>query len=322
MPSVSPIGDDAAAAPALPPLDITLRVGCSLAYEVTGTASLLLHVQPRPSTDNEVVFEALTLGDHLPAEAYTDSHGNRVWRIKLARGTNYLRHDAIVAASSKPDNHDFPASAVPAAPSELPSDLLRYTLPSRYCDSDKLAKFAWDKFGLITHGVPRVDAISRWLHENIEYRLYSGRPDLSAWDILQRGYGVCRDFAHLAVALNRTFNLPTRYVTGHLPDLVYPSPEDHMDFHAYAEVYIGGHWYTSDARFHVPRIGRIKISCGQDAVDGAFSTLYGGATLSYFQVWAYQVKRGEVGVGDPLDFSKRLDNQVTVQTEAPYARKG
>ncbi len=301
-----------------PTFDVTLRVGCSLAYEVTGTASLLLHVQPRPSRDHAVVFEALTMGDGLPAEDFEDAHGNRVWRVKLARGANYFRHDAIVATTSQPDNHGLPAAS-PLAPSELPPGLLRYTLPSRYCDSDKLAKFAWDKFGAVEHGLPRVAAISLWLHENIEYRNLSGRPDLSAWDALQRGYGVCRDFAHLAVALNRTFNLPARYVTGHLPDIGFPCPDEHMDFHAYAEVYVGGHWFTSDARFHVPRIGRIKISCGLDAVDGAFSTLYGGATLSYFQVWAYQVARGTVGVGDPLDLSRRLDNSTTVRTEEPYS---
>ena len=91
-----------------------------------------------------------------------------------------------------------------------------------------------------------------------------------------------------------------------------------MDFHAYAEVYLGGSWFTTDARFFVPRIGRIMVSCGQDAVDGAFSTIYGGATLSYFQVWAYQVARGSVAVGDPLDFSTRLDNQHAVVTDAVH----
>lgn len=300
-----------------PPFDLTLRVGCSLAYEVQGSASLLLNVQPAPSRRHAVVFEALTLGNGLPAEAFKDFHGNRIWRIKLAAGTNLVRHDAIIAASSQPDNADLPF-ARPLAPAEIPASLMRYTLPSRYCDSDKLTDFAWQKFGQIEHGLPRVTAISLWLHQNIEYRLCSGRPDLSAWDVLQRGYGVCRDFAHLAIALNRAFNLPARYVTGHLPDVGFPDPTNHMDFHAYAEVYVGGHWFTTDARFHVPRIGRIKISCGLDAVEGAFSTIYGGATLSYFQVWAYQVARGTVGVGDPLDFSRRLDNRWEVTTEAPY----
>jgi transglutaminase-like putative cysteine protease len=301
-----------------PPFDLTVRVGCSLAYEVTGTASLLLNIRPQPDRRHAVQFEALTLGHNLRAEEFTDSHGNSVSRVRLARGTNCIRHDAIVAVSSQPDNHDLPA-AVPVPTDQLPTELLRYTLPSRYCDSDKLANFAWEKFGQVEHGLPRVTAISAWLNRNIEYRYMSGRPDMSAWDVLQRGYGVCRDFAHLAIALNRTFNLPARYVTGHLPDIGVPDPENHMDFHAYAEVYVGGHWFTTDARFHVPRIGRIKVSSGLDAVDGAFSTIYGGATLTYFQVWAYQVARGTVGVGDPLDFSLRLDNRWTIQTETPYA---
>ena len=297
-----------------PNFDITVRVGCSLVYEVTGTASLLLNLKIPPDRSRSVLFEALTMGDNLLAEEFIDSHGNRVSRIKLAPGTNCFRHDAIVAVSSQPDNHNF-VSVVPDAPGDLPAPLLRYTLPSRYCDSDKLTNFAWEKFGQIEHGMPRVQAISRWIHDNIEYRYMSGGADLSAWDVLQRGYGVCRDFAHIAIALNRTFNLPSRYVTGHLPDIGFPEPDDHMDFHAYAEVYIGGVWFTTDARFHVPRIGRIRVAWGQDAVDGAFSTIYGGATMTYFQVWAYQVAPGSVGVGDPIDLTKRLDNQWTVRTD-------
>ena len=293
-------------------LDLTVRVGCSLVYEATGQASGLLNVRPRADGRHHVIAEALTMGDDLHSDEFTDSHGNAYHRVALAMGSNYFRHDAIIAVSSKPDNFGIP---IPAAqdPGSLPLSVLRYTLPSRYCDSDKLINFAWEKFGSVEHGWTRVQAISKWLHDNIEYRYLSGRPDLSAWDILQRGYGVCRDFAHLAVALNRTFNVPARYVTGHLPDIGFPDPEGHMDFHAYAEVFLGGHWFTSDARFHVPRIGRVTVSCGMDAVDGAFSTIYGGAMLTYFQVWAYQVRRGTVGVGDPVDFSQRLDNTWAVQ---------
>ena len=308
LPAPSPLED--------PKFDMTVRVGCSLTYEVTGTASLLLNLRPRPNRDHVVRFEALSLGNGVPADEFTDSHGNAVLRVALAPGINCVRHDAIIGVCSQPDNHGLPRET-PLAPVMLPPDVLRYTLPSRYCDSDKLADFAWQKFGTVEHGLPRVTAISQWVHENIEYRYMSGRPDLSAWDVLQRGNGVCRDFAHLAIALNRTFNLPARYVTGHLPDIGFPDPDNHMDFHAYAEVFVGGHWFTTDARFHVPRIGRIKVSCGHDAVDGAFSTIYGAANLTYFQVWAYQVARGSVGVGDPLDFTQRLDNRTTVQTDPP-----
>lgn len=294
-----------------PALDLTVRVGCSLAYEVTGTASLLLNVQPRPARNCALVFEALTLPPDLTAEEFVDHHDNLIKRIVLAPGTNCIRHDAILSVASEPDNAGLPI-VTPAPPDQLPPELLRYTLPSRYCDSDKLANFAWEKFGQVPHGWPRAQAISEWIHQNIEYRYCSGRSDLSAWDVLQRGFGVCRDFAHLAVALNRTFNLPARYVTGHLPDIGCVDADNHMDFHAYAEVFIGGHWFTTDPRFHAPRIGRLKIASGADAIDGAFSTIFGGATLTYFEVWAYQVEPGTVGIGDPIDLSRRLDNQLTI----------
>ncbi len=294
--------------------NITVRVGCSLVYEVSGTASLLVNLKPRPDRSHVVLAESLSLGPGLPVEEFDDSHGNRFYRIKLRPGRNEIRHDAMVRVSAGGDNHDLVGSQ-PVPPASLPPEFLRYTLPSRYCDSDKLTNFAWEKFGHVENGMARVQAISLWLNQNIEYRYMSGSPHLSAWDILQRGYGVCRDFAHLAIALNRTFNIPTRYVTGHLPDIGFPDPENHMDFHAYAEVYLGGHWFTTDARFHVPRIGRIKVSHGQDAVDGAFSTIYGAANLAYFQVWAYQVVPGTVTVGDPLDFTKRIDNQTVVRTD-------
>lgn len=297
-----------------PLLDATLRVGCHLVYEVTGTSTLLLNVQPLRRPQQRVLAEMLSLGPDLPVEEYVDTHDNHVYRLQLRSGSNVIHHDAIVSVSSRPDNHEL-VDFRPTPIAELPPSLLRYTLPSRYCDSDRMTNFAWEKFGHIEHGLPRVQAISDWVHQNIRYVFQSGRPDLSAGDVLQRGYGVCRDFAHLAIALNRTFNLPARYVTGHLPDIGFPDPQGHMDFHAYSEVYLGGQWMTSDARFHVPRIGRVKLSCGLDAVDGAFSTIYGGATLSYFEIWAYQVARGSVTVGDPIDLSKRLDNRWQVQTD-------
>ncbi len=293
-------------------LDITLRVGCRLAYATTGPASLVLNLKLRPGTHHAVLAETLSLGDNLPFDEQADFHGNRVLRVELGAGTNEIVHDALVKVSSQPDNHEL-IGRLPSDTGKLPMEVLRYTLPSRYCDSDKLTNFAWQQFGHIEHGWPRVQAISEWVHRNIEYRFFSGRPDLSAGDILQRGYGVCRDFAHLNIALNRTFNVPARYITGHIPDIGVPDPEGHMDFHAYAEVFLGGNWLTTDARFHVPRIGRITVSRGLDAVDGAFSTIYGGATLSYFQVWAYQIVPGSVNVGDPIDLTKRIDNRVEIQ---------
>jgi transglutaminase-like putative cysteine protease len=173
--------------------------------------------------------------------------------------------------------------------------------------------FAWELFGKTTQGLQRVQAICDWVHNNIEYRTLSGRPDLSASEIIERRYGVCRDFAHTAIALCRTFNLPARYVTGHLPDIGYVDPGTPMDFHAYFEVYLGQEWITFDARYNIPRIGRIKVAHGMDAVDGAFSTIYGQANLTHFEVWAYQVNPLQVTVGDAIDLSKRLDGNKMVR---------
>jgi transglutaminase-like putative cysteine protease len=196
---------------------------------------------------------------------------------------------------------------------QLPWELLRYTLPSRYCDSDKLLNFAWNHFGQITNGLPRVQAICDWVHNNVEYRLLSGRPDLSASEVIERRYGVCRDFAHAVIALCRAFNLPARYVTGHLPDIGYLDPGTPMDFHAYCEVYLGQEWFTFDARYNVPRIGRVKVAHGLDAVDGALATIFGEGRLTHFEVWAYQVNPQEVSVGDAVDLSKRLDGSLTLR---------
>jgi len=254
--------------------------------------------------------EKLSFGIGQPSFEYQDSHGNITYRSIFMPGRNEVRHDALVAVSSLPDRRDVKFPILPI--DQLPFELLRYTLPSRYCDSDKLMNFAWSQFGQIPHGLPRVQAICDWVHNNIEYRYLSGRSDLSASEVIERRYGVCRDFAHVAIALFRTFNLPARYVTGHLPDIGVVDPGSPMDFHAYTEVYLGQEWFTFDPRFNVPRIGRVKVAHGADAVDGAFATIYGEANLAHFEVWAYQVNPREVSVGDPIDLSRRLDGIPTV----------
>lgn len=293
------------------PLNITVRVGCNIAYETSVQTSALFVLKPRLEGSVLVVQEKLSFGIGQPSYEFQDSHGNITYRTALMPGNNVIRHDALVAVSSLPDNRDIPNKIVPV--SQLPPEVLRYTLPSRYCDSDKLLDLAWKNFGQITNPLQRVQTICDWVHNNIEYRYGSGRPDLSASEVIARRYGVCRDFAHAAIALCRAFNLPARYVTGHLPDIGFIDPGTAMDFHAYFEVYLGGEWFTFDARFNIPRIGRIKVAHGADAVDGAFATIYGEARLTHFEVWAYQVNPTQVSVGDPIDLSKRLDGDLTVR---------
>ncbi len=290
---------------------MTVRVGCSLAYETTVPTPVLFVLRPRHEGSALVMQEKLSFGIGRPAYEFQDSHGNITYRSMFMPGRNEIRHDALVAVSAQPDDREVIGSVVPIP--QIPSEWLRYTLPSRYCDSDKLMDFAWNQFGQIEHGLPRVQAICDWVHNNIEYRFGSGRPDLSASEVLARRHGVCRDFAHLAIALCRAFNLPARYVTGHLPDIGYVDPGTPMDFHAYSEVFLGNEWFTFDPRYNVPRIGRVKVAHGADAVDGAFATIYGAANLTHFEVWAYQVNPLDVAVGDPVDLSRRLDGNITVR---------
>ena len=255
--------------------------------------------------------EKLSFGIGLPSYEFEDSHGNVTCRSMLMPGRNDIRHDALVDVSSLPDDQGAPNTVV--AVDQLPPAVLRYTLPSRYCDSDKLLNLAWQHFGQVTNGLDRARAICDWVHQNIEYRFGSGRPELSASEVVAQGYGVCRDFAHVAIALCRAFNLPARYATGHLPDIGHLEPGTPMDFHAYLEVYLGQDWYTFDPRYNIPRIGRVKIAHGLDAVDGAFATIYGEAKLVHFDVWAYQVNPAEVSLADPIDLTKRLDGTEDVR---------
>lgn len=286
--------------------ELTIRCGLDFAYDAVDYTPMILVIQPQEDLRQRIEREQLSFYPQIPVQVYRDVHGNLVHRLILPPGRTAVRHDAMIAVPSVPENYGM-SYDLPVQVSELSPELLRYTLPSRYCDSDRLMDFAFQQFGQIPHGLPRVQAICDWVHNNIEYRFASGSPYTTASEVINQRYGVCRDFAHCAVALSRCFNIPTRYVTGLVPDVAYQDPGTPMDFHAYMEVYIGHRWHTFDARFNVPRLGRVKIACGLDAVDGAFSTLFGAATLALFQVWSYQVDPAEVQLGDPIDMSKRLD---------------
>jgi len=294
-----------------PSSNLTVRVGCHIVYETAAPTAILLVLKPRHDDKQTVLQQQLIFTPHLPCYHFEDLHGNLTDRAVLQPGQNVIHHDALVSVSSLPDNPEPTGTPTPVY--QLPPETLRYTLPSRYCDSDKLLNFAWQEFGHIENGVRRVQAICNWVHQNIEYRFGAGRSDISASEVVFQRFGVCRDFAHVAIALCRAFNLPARYVTGHLPDIGRIDPGTPMDFHAYFEVFLGQHWSTFDARFNVPRVGRIKVAQGLDAVDGAFSTIYGEVQFKWFEVWAYQVNPAHVSIGDPVDLSKRLDGTVAVR---------
>ncbi|HZC47122.1 MAG TPA: transglutaminase family protein [Candidatus Acidoferrum sp.] len=291
---------------------LTVRVGCNIHFECESSATVIVLVNPRFDPERPIRQEKLDFGCAAKYESFEDADSNVAYRVILGSGLNEIQHDALVDVPVASDKSELFGNAPLVA--TLKPAFLRYLLPSRYCDSDKLFKFAGDKFGHIYDAGERVQAISDWVHNNIEYRFGSGRPDISAAQVIDRGYGVCRDFAHCTIALCRAINLPARYVTGHLPDIGHVDPGSPMDFHAYSEVYLGDRWHVFDARYNEPRIGRIKIAHGLDAVECAFATVYGPARMSRFQVWAYQVDPGQVSIGDPIDLSKRLDGVEEIKS--------
>ena len=295
-----------------PPLELMLRCGCEISYRAQFPAPIILTLKPRQGPIQQIQSESFRVEPLHGMIEYEDTLGNIVHRFMLQPGLNRIRYDSLVWVPAVPENTTNTGPALPVE--QLPDALLRYTLPSRYCDSDKLLDFAFEHFGQVPHGRERVQAICDWVHTNIEYRTCSGSPNTSASDIVVQRYGVCRDFAHVGVALCRTFNLPARYVSGYVPDLGYPDVGTPMDFHAYFEVYLGGRWHTFDARFNQPRYGRVKIAHGLDAVDGAFSTIYGAARWERFEVWSYQIDpRGDnASLDAPVDLSKRLCGSTTV----------
>ena len=162
--------------------------------------------------------------------------------------------------------------------------MLLFLLQSRYCDSDKLADFAWSNFGMILGGRQRVQAICDFVHAKIRFSYPDARSTRSASNSMHEGIGVCRDFAHLAIALCRCMNIPARYCTGYLGDIGVPVDPNPMDFSAWFEAFLDGRWYTMDARHNHPRIGRIVMGRGRGAADVAMSTAFGIAKLARFEV--------------------------------------
>lgn len=269
-----------------------VKVGCQLSYATMVATPAVFIVQPPPHTRHMLVREEFQAVTSAVAGEFNDIFANRCQRVLLAPGENVIRYDAIVTVSPELDVIRPNARQVP--PQDLPPHLLRYTLPSRYAETDELLNFAWENFGKVPAGWERAKAICDWVHKNVEYKLGSSFPDCSAADTILRRQGVCRDMAHVVVALCRAFNMPARYSVAYLPDIEVPDDGLPMDFHAYAEVWLDGGWQVFDPHDNIPRKGRIFIASGLDAADAAFATIYGAARLTRFQVWADVLdERGE-----------------------------
>ncbi|MGV3741675.1 MAG: transglutaminase-like domain-containing protein [Burkholderiaceae bacterium] len=267
-----------------------IRLGCVLGYYThAGTPAAFL-VLPHVQCAATVLDESWSTSSGASLRHSLDMFGNRLLTTTLLPGHNELRYEANLELFYATEPAVLQSCSDPAL--GIPFDVLRYTLPSRYCESDKLSGFAREKFGHIPRGFAQAQAICDWVRQNFEYRHGSGDATLSACEAMRRGHGVCRDFAHIVIALCRALDLPARYVAGYIPIMegneIDGDNDIGTDFHAYAEVYVNGTWHTFDARYNQPLKGRIKIAHGMDAVDAAFATFYGTVDVLQFKVWTRQ----------------------------------
>jgi len=266
-----------------------IRAGYDIGFQCPAQTSMLLHLNIHPSRLGDLRSPDIVTSDPpLAMGAYLDVFGNRVTRVDAPPGMVTFSNRFLIHDSGLPDEipEDFPLGPV----SRLPDEVLIFLMPSRYCDSDRLTDFAWSQFGGITGGYGRVKAICDFVHSRIHFDYQNANVYRSASDGFRDGIGVCRDFAHLAVALCRAMNVPARYCTGYLGDIGVPIDVNPMDFSAWFEVFLEGRWYTADARHNHPRIGRIVMARGRDAADVAISTAFGVANLARFEVITDEVQ--------------------------------
>ena len=247
----------------------------------------LLSIHPSRNKDLRTPHRILTEPE-VPMYDYLDGFGNVCTRFTMPEGGLRLTCDFTV---EDPGIHDIYApDAEQLAVADLPDDVLVYLLGSRYCETDRLGDTAWALFGNTEPGWSRVQAIVDYTHEHIRFGYHHARRTKTAWDAHQEQAGVCRDFAHLAVTLCRCMNIPARYCTGYIGDIGVPPADSPMDFSAWFDVYLGGQWYTFDARHNKPRIGRVLMARGRDATDVALTTSFGPSWLTNFTVVTDEVQ--------------------------------
>lgn len=251
---------------------IRLKFSIELNYEViVAPSDFIINIHAAHTDHQSVVTEQLYLSQPLTPQIYTDAiYGTRYMRLQAGAGPLTIRYDAMVDIShyvESPDNlEEMPIS-------QLPSEVLPYIYPSRYCQSDRLGKLATWEFAHVPPGYARVQAIQDWVRRRTAFLSGSSNSNTSATDTLIDQAGVCRDFAHLMIALCRAMNIPARFVTG--IDYGADPKLGPTDFHAYVEVFLSGRWYSFDPTGIAPPMGLVRLGTGRDAADASFATMFG-----------------------------------------------
>lgn len=265
-----------------------VRIGYELLYDCPQNTPMMLLLNVHHSRYSDLIApDYLRTDPALPLETYRDGFGNWCTRLVMPSGRTRLSTDAIIDCRDEADEVATSARQIPVE--LLPAETLVFLLGSRYCETDLLSQTAWDLFGNTPEGWARVQAICDHVHNAISFDYEKAYPTKSAFNALEEGVGVCRDFTHLAIAFCRCMNIPARYCTGYLGDMGVPPTNAPMDFAAWMEVFLEGNWYTFDPRNNVPRIGRVLIARGRDAADVPLTHTFGPNILNGFSVWAEKI---------------------------------
>jgi len=255
---------------------VKLDVGCSMSLRALWATPTVLMLRPRSGEGQWVIAERYQIDPSVPVAEFTDSHGNLCQRIVVPEGPMTISIEATVDTA---DEIDVDVTAPRVAIHEVPDWALQFLLPSRYCQSDLVFTNAVEITNGALPGYPQVEAIRSWIEREVRYEYGTSSGVTSAVDTLYSRTGVCRDFAHLGIALCRSLDIPARMVVGYLHGL------DPMDQHAWFEAYVGGRWFTFDATQREPRGNRVTIAYGRDAADVAFVTQFGPVELQQMSVF-------------------------------------
>lgn len=269
-----------------------LKIRSSATYELSDETYLLVMVEPPPEgPDHRVIEGGLTTEpDGVIVGGWTAELGNPVRRVLAPAGTFRFEYNATIAVEA---NRPIPFDAVQHPPAEIPDAAMPYTWPSRYCQSDLLARLATSEFGELGADGRRAQAIADWIRDRVEYRYGTTDAKTSAFDTATERIGVCRDFAHLLIAFCRALDIPARYVSGYALDL------EPSDFHGYAQVYLGSQWHNLDATYAGLRPALVPIAIGRDAADVAMTTLWGSGTLQEQRIEVSRDEEESGSYGNP-----------------------
>jgi transglutaminase-like putative cysteine protease len=267
---------------------VKLRIGYELIYDLPQPTPIILAVNVHSSRAADlIVRDDLAADPPISITGYFDSFGNYCHRIVAPAGRQRLSTDSVIWDSGQPDEIGWAADQHTVQ--DLPAEVLLFLLGSRYCETDLLSETAWQLFSGTAPGYSRVQAICNFVNRHIWFDYQQARASRSANEAFHERVGVCRDYAHLAIAFCRCMNIPARYCTGYLSDIGTPLPYPPGDFAAWFEAWIGGRWYLFDPRNNEPRIGRVLMARGRDASDVAIATTFGPNILQSFRVWTSEI---------------------------------